>query len=175
MAANDPGLAQAGALAEDPARGFLPSPGKVHGLELAQGPGVRVDCGVPTGGEVTPFYDPMIAKVIAWGENREHARSRLMRALSETHVKGITTNKAFLLSLLESQDFKENCYHTSTVQAPDADAVAAREPSGAARDAALVALVMAHHRKQAQKPLRTAPAGADANGWNGASWRLEGS
>jgi len=161
--------------AEDPGRGFLPSPGHVHGLELASGPGVRVDCGIPAGGEVSQFYDPMIAKIVAWGEDREHARRRLMRALSETHVKGITTNKAFLLSLLESEAFMTNGYHTSTVQAPEPQAVAAREPTGAALDAALVALVMARHLGQSPKAQGAqTPAGAPST-WNAASWRLEGS
>lgn len=161
--------------AEDPAQGFLPSPGRVHGLELAHGPGVRVDCGVPAGGEVSRFYDPMIAKIIAWGESREHARRRLMRALSETHVKGITTNKAFLLSLLESQAFQSNSYHTSTVQPPDVASVAAREPQGAARDAALVALVMARHTAGQSRGARTPQQAPGKSLWNAASWRLEGS
>lgn len=162
--------------AEDPARDFMPSPGRVHALELAHGPGVRVDCGVPAGGEVSQFYDPMIAKIMVWGENREHARCRLLRALSETHVKGITTNKAFLLSLVESEAFTGNTYHTSTVQAPTAESVAQREPVGAARDAAIAALVMARHRGERSKTRAGAgQSGQVAQAWNHASWRLEGS
>jgi acetyl-CoA carboxylase biotin carboxylase subunit len=160
--------------AEDPVRDFLPSPGRIMGLELPHGPGIRVDCGVPADGVVSPYYDPMIAKIIAWGEDREHARQRLMRALTETHVKGITTNKAFLLSLLEGDAYAAGNYHTGTVQPPSQAAVAAREPTGAALDAALVALVLARHRGQlAQNEVATAP--APALEWNHASWRLEGS
>ena len=83
--------------AEDPARGFLPSIGRLRTLRLPEGlDGVRVDTGVEEGDQVTPFYDPMIAKIIAHGADRPAALERLAAALDATQVEGVTTNLAFL-------------------------------------------------------------------------------
>jgi acetyl/propionyl-CoA carboxylase alpha subunit len=111
--------------AEDPRHNFMPCPGTIVDLVLPHGPGVRVDCGVASGFEVPRHYDPMIAKIAVWGEDRERARRRLSRALGETAVKGITTNTAFLRQLLELPAFKAGHYHTGTV----AEALAHPAPS----------------------------------------------
>jgi acetyl/propionyl-CoA carboxylase alpha subunit/acetyl-CoA carboxylase carboxyltransferase component len=89
--------------AEDPERGFAPAPGHIEHLALPAGPGIRVDTGVAAGDVIPPQYDSMIAKVIAWGHDREEARARLHRALRQTAavIDGGTTNKAFLLDLLD--------------------------------------------------------------------------
>ncbi|HEU5083374.1 MAG TPA: biotin carboxylase N-terminal domain-containing protein, partial [Acidimicrobiales bacterium] len=89
--------------AEDPQNGFAPAAGRIAKLVLPTGPGLRVDTGVAEGDVIAPEYDSMIAKVIAWGADRDQARSRLRRALSQTTVlvDGGTTNKSFLLDLLE--------------------------------------------------------------------------
>ena len=89
--------------AEDPERDFAPSPGTVDLLRLPSGPGVRVDTGLAEGDSIPAEYDSMVAKVIAWGRDREAARARLRRALGETTVvvRGGTTNKSFLLDLLD--------------------------------------------------------------------------
>jgi len=89
--------------AEDPERDFAPSPGTVELLRLPCGPGVRVDAGVAENDVVPAEYESMIAKVIGWGRDRAEARTRLLRALGETTVviRGGTTNKAFLLDLLD--------------------------------------------------------------------------
>ncbi len=91
--------------AEDPFRGFAPSPGKIELLRLPEGPGVRNDCGVHEGAEVTIHYDPMLAKLIVWGCDRAQALARLRRALAETRVEGIRTNLALFELLLEDEDF----------------------------------------------------------------------
>ena len=91
--------------AEDPFRGFAPSPGKIELLRLPEGPGVRNDCGVYEGAEVTIHYDPMLAKLIVWGRDRTQALARLRRALAETRVEGIRTNLALFELLLEDEDF----------------------------------------------------------------------
>src|SRR5919205_1275028 len=78
--------------AEDPARGFLPQAGEVVGLVEPSGPGVRVDSSLRVGGVVGTDYDPMLAKVIAWGPDRETARARLVTALGRSAVLGVTTN-----------------------------------------------------------------------------------
>ncbi len=89
--------------AEDPEQGFAPAPGRIEHLALPTGPGIRVDTGVAAGDVIPPQYDSMIAKVIAWGRDRPEARARLSRALRQTAVviDGGTTNKAFLLDLLD--------------------------------------------------------------------------
>jgi len=94
--------------AEDPDRDFAPAPGVIEHLMLPTGPGIRVDTGVVVGDVIPPQYDSMIAKVIAWGRNRDEARARLRRALRQTSVviNGGTTNKAFLLELLDRPEMR---------------------------------------------------------------------
>jgi len=106
--------------AEDPAKNFLPSPGTILDLRLADGPGVRNDCGVESGSEVPRYYDPMIGKLAVWGRTREEAIARLGRALGETVVKGITTNTAYLRRVLELEEFRRGDYDTGLLgQAKD--------------------------------------------------------
>ncbi|MDQ1708762.1 MAG: acetyl-CoA carboxylase, biotin carboxylase subunit, partial [Frankiaceae bacterium] len=81
--------------AEDPIR-FLPGPGTITRWKEPAGEGIRIDSGYAEGDTVTPFYDPLIAKIIAWGETRDAARDRLGRALADTAVLGLTTNLGFL-------------------------------------------------------------------------------
>ena len=91
--------------AEDPYNGFLPQTGRVAVWRPATGPGVRIDHGMKEGLAISPFYDPMIAKVIAHGATRDEARTRLVQALRDTVVLGPTTNRHFLIRLLEHPDF----------------------------------------------------------------------
>ncbi|AXA67200.1 acetyl/propionyl/methylcrotonyl-CoA carboxylase subunit alpha [Pseudomonas oryzihabitans] len=92
--------------AEDTDQGFLPASGTLQLYrEPAAGPGRRVDSGVEEGDEVSPFYDPMLAKLIAWGDNREQARKRLLAMLDDTAVGGFATNLAFLQRLLAHPAF----------------------------------------------------------------------
>ena len=78
--------------AEDPANNFFPSPGPVEQVQLPAGPWVRVDTWLEGGGEVTPFYDSLLAKVIVWGADRAEAIARSRRALGEIAVEGVKTN-----------------------------------------------------------------------------------
>jgi 3-methylcrotonyl-CoA carboxylase alpha subunit len=100
--------------AEDPAKGFLPSIGK---LELFQLPGHigRVDTGVYEGAEVSPFYDPMIAKVIAWGDDREEARAMLSEMLEDSAIWPVKTNSAFLINALAHPDFTAGTVDTGLI------------------------------------------------------------
>jgi 3-methylcrotonyl-CoA carboxylase alpha subunit len=91
--------------AEDPARDFLPTPGPLHRYTRPEAAGVRYDDGVAAPGEVPPFYDPMLAKVIAWAPSRAEAAAKLAAALDATAVHGLTTNRAFLAALLRDPDF----------------------------------------------------------------------
>jgi acetyl/propionyl-CoA carboxylase alpha subunit/acetyl-CoA carboxylase carboxyltransferase component len=93
--------------AEDPEMGFAPAPGQVEYLIWPSGPGVRVDTGVGLGDVIPPAYDSMVAKIMAWGADRAEARARVRRALLSTTaiLRGGTTNKAFLVALLDHPDF----------------------------------------------------------------------
>jgi geranyl-CoA carboxylase alpha subunit len=91
--------------AEDPYNDFLPQTGHVDVWRPAFGTGVRFDYGVQEGDTISPFYDPMIAKVIGHGRTREEARKRLVHALGETVLLGPTTNRHFLIRLLEHPEF----------------------------------------------------------------------
>ena len=98
--------------AEDPSNGFLPSPGRITTYREPAGPGVRMDSGVTAGSEVPELYDPLVAKLIVQGVDREHARRRMLRALSEYEIGGITTLLGFHRALLEHACFiaGETCH-----------------------------------------------------------------
>jgi 3-methylcrotonyl-CoA carboxylase alpha subunit len=102
--------------AEDPEKGFLPSTGRLVALELPDGEGIRVDAGVAAGSEVTPYYDPMIAKVIAHGKDRGEALDRLAAALERTRVAGPRTNLAFLAALARADGFRREQFDTGFIE-----------------------------------------------------------
>ena len=91
--------------AEDPSNGFLPSPGRITSYREPAGPGVRVDSGVAAGSEVVQLYDPLIAKLVVHGVDREHARRRMLRALDEYEIGGVATLLGFHRALLRHQCF----------------------------------------------------------------------
>ncbi len=91
--------------AENPAKNFMPSPGKLVRFRPPQGEGIRIDASYREGDTVTPFYDPLVAKVIAWGHTRDQARQRLISALAEFEVEGIRNNKDFLIACLADEVF----------------------------------------------------------------------
>ena len=93
--------------AEDPANGFLPAPGVITGYREPAGPGIRVDSGVAEGSEVVGLYDPLIAKLCVWDVDRERARRRMLRALAEFRIGGVTTLLGFHRALLEHPCFVE--------------------------------------------------------------------
>ncbi|MFH6785143.1 MULTISPECIES: acetyl-CoA carboxylase biotin carboxylase subunit [Methylobacterium] len=119
--------------AEDPDHGFLPSTGPLRALRLPEGEGIRVDTGVRAGDRVTPFYDPMIAKVIAHGATRDEALDRLAGALGRTLVAGPKSNVAFLKALAEAEDFRAGRFDTGFIDR-DLGALTAPSPH---RDAAI--------------------------------------
>jgi 3-methylcrotonyl-CoA carboxylase alpha subunit len=120
--------------AEDPERGFLPSTGKLIALQFPKAEGLRVDTGVETGDEVTPFYDPMIAKVIASAPTRLEALDRLANALDKTVVIGPRSNAGFLAALCRAKDFRAGSFDTGFIDRNLAGLKA--EPQGLDRAAA---------------------------------------
>jgi 3-methylcrotonyl-CoA carboxylase alpha subunit len=101
--------------AEDPEHGFLPSTGKLVALGFPKAEGLRVDTGVETGSEVTPYYDPMIAKLIAHGDTREQALDRLAGALERTIVAGPRSNAGFLSRLCRAPTFRSGNFDTGFI------------------------------------------------------------
>jgi len=101
--------------AEDPVR-FLPSPGPLARFELPTGDGIRVETGYAQGASVTPFYDPMIAKLVAHGRDRMDAIARLQGALTQTCIEGVKTNIPFIQRILAHADFVAGRIDTGIAQ-----------------------------------------------------------
>ena len=105
--------------AEDPACNFAPRPGKIESMYVAGGPGIRVDCGVYHGYTIPPFYDSMIAKLIAHGTTREQATARLRRAITEMLFEGIVTSSDYQLGILMSEAFEKFEFNTNSIENGD--------------------------------------------------------
>jgi acetyl-CoA carboxylase biotin carboxylase subunit len=123
--------------AEDPARGFLPSPGKITYLRPPGGPGIRDDSGVYGGFVVPPFYDNLLSKVVAWAPTREQAIARLQRALGDYVVHGIATNVPWLVAVLGHPAFRAGDYDTGFCAAFARELV--RPPDPSLEEVALIA------------------------------------
>ncbi|MGY1708440.1 biotin carboxylase N-terminal domain-containing protein [Geodermatophilus sp. SYSU D00758] len=148
--------------AEDPARGFLPQTGTVLGLVDPAGPGVRLDTSLAVGSVVGTDYDPMLAKVIAHGPDRETARARLVGALGRTAVLGVPTNAAFLRALLTDPDVVAGRLDTGLIERRGEALTAAEPPAAAEFAAAALAL-----------QLESEPAGPVVDRWDVPDgWRL---
>jgi acetyl-CoA carboxylase biotin carboxylase subunit/3-methylcrotonyl-CoA carboxylase alpha subunit len=103
--------------AEDPAKGFLPKPGPVEAITWPRGEGIRVDAGIAAPGQVTPYYDPMVAKIVAHAPTRAEAIARLDGALAATQVTPLVHNLAFLRAVLASEEFASGRYDTTFAEA----------------------------------------------------------
>ncbi|MBI3994308.1 MAG: acetyl-CoA carboxylase biotin carboxylase subunit [Candidatus Lambdaproteobacteria bacterium] len=102
--------------AENPAKRFLPSAGRIDTFLVPQGPGLRVDTGFESGSQITPHYDSLVAKLVAWGPTRGEALRRMRRMLAGTRITGILTNIPFLQAVLEHEDFVSGDYATTLVE-----------------------------------------------------------
>jgi acetyl/propionyl-CoA carboxylase alpha subunit len=153
--------------AEDPYNNFLPSVGQVTVHIAPTGPGVRLDSGIYAGYEVTPYYDSMLAKLIAWGETRGEAILRMRRALAEYKIMGLKTNLPFHQKLMDSTRFIAGRYDTHFVEqhmdmqsdehAPDPDRIEA---------AVILATLVEHQaRQQALQFSNTAAASPQQSNW----------
>ncbi|RAL22153.1 acetyl-CoA carboxylase biotin carboxylase subunit [Lujinxingia litoralis] len=159
--------------AEDPENNFMPSPGPLHVLKTPSGPGVREDGGVYEGGEVTVHYDPMIAKLITWGEDRQHAIERMRRALKEYVVGGIATNIAFHREVLDHPDFVSGDYSTDFV--PRWLKERQKPVPKFELDAELVAVLSAHRREESlQQSAAVGPGGAKGAAGGSSRWKALG-
>jgi len=128
--------------AEDGDNCFLPSTGRIAQLAFPAGQDVRVDTGIREGDVVTTYYDPLIAKVTAWGSNRKEALKQLMNALSDTHVKGVKTNLSFLKRLLVFPEVQEKAPDIGFIDRVVDQEAENREPPD---EAYLLAVIWLHH------------------------------
>jgi acetyl-CoA carboxylase, biotin carboxylase subunit len=135
--------------AEDPARNFMPSPGKITYLRVPAGPGVRDDSGVYSGWAVPQFYDPLLSKLVAWAPTRDQAIARLLRALDEYTVHGITTNLPYLAAVLRHPAFRSGEYDTGFC-ARYAEELLAR-PDPAMEDVALIAAALSAFKRDTEE------------------------
>jgi acetyl-CoA carboxylase biotin carboxylase subunit len=137
--------------AEDADKNFIPSPGDILVYRPPDGIGIRVDSGVYQGATVTVHYDPMVAKLVAWGGDRAEAIDRLRRALQEYVVKGIKTSIPFHLRVLEHPTFLEGPYDTGFIDAHiDALRSGAEREDEAHRMARMLAAIAAYRRDKAR-------------------------
>ena len=144
--------------AEDPWADFMPSPGRIHHLKEPSGPGVRLDSGVYPGYTVPMDYDPLLAKLVVWGEDRLTATARMLRALEEYSVTGIRTNLEFFREILRDRYFVEGQLHTGFIYEFLARRAAAGN-GGVDADLAVVAALAALARQNEQpKKLATVEA-----------------
>ena len=157
--------------AEDPSRDFLPQTGRLVHLRLPEGEGIRVDSGIEQGGAVSVHYDPMIAKVIAYGPDRPAALARLAAALGRTEVVGVTTNAAFLKALVEHPEVTAGPIDTGFV-GREIDALA--PPPGAPGPGVLAVAGLAEMLRLAEAARTAAAATGDPHSpWARAdAWRL---
>ncbi len=111
--------------AEDPSRGFAPSPGVIERFRALLGPGIRVDTHVEEGAVISPYYDSLIGKVIVWDEDRPAAIGRCLRALGEVELRGVQTTREVAIEILQSDEFRSGSYSTSFLEKRPLSAVGA--------------------------------------------------
>ena len=136
--------------AEDPRHGYIPQTGPVLRWQAPEGDGIRVDTYLETGHAVSPYYDSMQAKIVAWGEDRETARSRLREALDQTLLAGVISNRDFLRTIIAHPAFAEGQFSTGFIaQHLSADTAASGQPAPMHRLLAAVALYLDDARQLA--------------------------
>jgi len=133
--------------AEDPANDFRPAPGKA--IHISWPPAARVDAGIASGDEVTPYYDPMVAKLITHGGSREQARAAMLAALRSTAVLGLTTNLGFLQCVMNDPNIAQGSYHTQYL---DEAQFKPRDATRAAMACACAATLAADRMRQPHWP-----------------------
>ena len=163
--------------AEDPDNNFFPSPGKILSQHAPSGPGIRLDEGVYEGWTVPMDYDPLLSKLIAWGNSREETIARLRRALQEYAVTGIKTNARLFRRILAEPDFLRGEIHTKwfdeLLQRSPSVAASTDESANADRaaDAASIAAAL-WQAKQSDKPCGPSASGQDSS--QPSRWKQEG-
>jgi acetyl-CoA carboxylase biotin carboxylase subunit len=157
--------------AEDPDRGFLPSPGLVRGVTVPGGPGVRDDRGVAPGFEIPLFYDSLISKLVVWGESRAQAVQRLTRALDEYRVAGVSTTLPFFRWLVRQPEFAAGRFSTTYLDRvlAERDAPFVEPTADDARDAAIAAALSAWLLARRASTADAEAAASDSTAWRRAA------
>jgi acetyl/propionyl-CoA carboxylase alpha subunit len=150
--------------AEDPFRGFMPSTGIITQSLLPAGPGVRVDSGVYSGYEISPYYDALISKLIVHESSREETISRMKRALEEYRIIGVRTNIPFYQHLLSNPDFIAGNFNTQFVQT-DLPPLAADHPKQTLAEVAALAATLAAHEQRQRSALEIQRSQRDVSNW----------
>src|SRR2546422_6302338 len=133
--------------AEDPFNDFLPATGVLQYLRVPSGPGIRWDAGVEAGNDVTLFYDPLLAKLIAWGETRENAIQRMRRALRELVIVGLPTSQPFHLRVMDDPEFLKGDIDIKYLERAGARVLAAPPRGGLERALAVAAAMVADEQR----------------------------
>jgi geranyl-CoA carboxylase alpha subunit len=150
--------------AEDPDRGFMPGAGDIALWQPGQGPGIRVDDGIRTGQGISPLYDPMLAKIIAHGATRQEARLRLIAALGDTALFGLTSNRDFLIDVLSRPAFASGQATTGFVAQHYGD-LTGRAPGPVARHVALASALI-YRARQADSAMAAIGVADELLGWS---------
>jgi acetyl/propionyl-CoA carboxylase alpha subunit len=136
--------------AEDVAAGFIPVSGALKTLEFPDFPGIRIDAGFASGSVISTFYDPMLAKVIGYGNTRDEACARVARALAETRVHGVATNRDLLIGILREPEFLSGAIDTGYLDRHDPARLSTQAGSGTSAIHALVAALAAQADRRAR-------------------------
>jgi acetyl-CoA carboxylase biotin carboxylase subunit len=160
--------------AEDPNNGFLPATGTLHDWDPPLSiSALRIDTGVECGTEVGIHYDPMLAKLIAHGRDRETARRKLAYGLTTLFAPGVQTNREFLIRVLEHREFSNGTYHTGFIDERLDELITQENQSEDLIAASVVALFLSEHRKRAAVTLPHVPAGYRNNPFRDPSVKLQ--
>ena len=164
--------------AENPYNDFLPETGRITSLIEPAGPGVRLESGVYAGWEVSLYYDPLLAKLVVWGETRAEAILRMRRALDEYSVGGVHTTIPFHQQVMDSTRYQGGQFDTAFVDGPDGFRLAALSQRGGSAESgdlarvAAVAATLAQHEKEQQAVLFGSP--CEGGGVRVSSWKTAG-
>ncbi len=155
--------------AEDPFNDFLPATGVLQYLRVPGGPGIRWDAGIEAGNEVTLFYDPLLAKLIAWGETRDIAIQRMRRALSELVIVGLPTSQPFHLRVMDDGEFLKGEIDITYLERAGARLLAAPPRGGLERALAVAAAMVADQGHDRPPPSSLTARPPQSNAWTQAA------
>jgi Acetyl/propionyl-CoA carboxylase, alpha subunit len=146
--------------AEDPDNNYFPSPGKITALHEPTGPGIRLDSGIYDGWTVPIDYDPLLAKLIVYGSDRNQATARLLRAIQDYFIGGITTNLSLFRTILSDANFRTGNFHTSYL-----DGLLKTKPPAEGHEAQVAALAAGLFAAMEPASMGSASGGRDSSAW----------